>query len=195
MIRSHARGREADPELAQHVLLEPALGQVRASRGRLAGLPQDPHVVGGGALEQREQPLARLPALGLARILGLALELDVRALGEPLERRAEVEPLRLHGEREHVAARAAAEAVVELLDGIDAERRRPLLVERAQAGQPPLAGGLELGAGADELDEVDGVADALARVAGVARHQPARPCGTKRSVQARMAKRSVIPAR
>ena len=55
--------------------------------------------------------------------------------------------------------------------------------------------GLQLGARADELDEVDRVADALARVVGVARHQLARPCGTKRSVQARIAKRSVMPAR
>ena len=55
----------------------------------------------------------------------------------------------------------------------------------------------QLGAGADELGEVDRVADALARVVGVARHQScaASPCGTKRALQARMAKRSVMPAR
>jgi hypothetical protein len=146
-------------------------------------------------VREREQPLARLAARRLVRVLGLALQRYPVALGQPLERAREVEPLGLHHEPEDVAARRAAEAVVELLDRIDAERGRALLVERAQPMQPADAGALELRAGADELDEVDGVADPLARLSRVARHQSARPCGTKRSVHARIAKRSVMPAR
>src|SRR5262249_49716519 len=107
----------------------------------------------------------------------------------------EVKPLGLHHELEDVAARLAAEAVVELLPRVDAERGRPFLVERAQALQPVHPRALELRARAHELREVHGVAYPLRRVVGVARHQSARPCGTKRSVQARMAKRSVMPAR
>ena len=126
--------READAELPQHVLLEPAPGEVVARRSRLVRLPEHAHVVGGRALEQCEQPLALGPALGVARVLGVALELDPGALGERLERGGEVQPLRLHRELEDVTARAAAEAVVELLDRIDAERRRALVVERAQPG-------------------------------------------------------------
>ena len=76
---------------------------------------------------------SRALALGrVARVLGLALQRHAVALGQRLQRRAEVQPLRLHHELEDVAARAAAEAVVELLDRVDAERRRALLVERAQ---------------------------------------------------------------
>ena len=61
--------------------------------------------------------------------------------------------------------------------------------------EPRHAGPPELRARADELREVHGVADSLARIVGVPRHQSARPCGTMRSVQSRMANRSVIPAR
>jgi hypothetical protein len=179
--------READTELAQHVLLEAALGQVGARRSRLGRLPQHAHEVRGGALEQRQQPLALAAPLGLARVLGLTLELDARPLGQQLERTREVKPLGLHREAEDIAARAAAEAVVELLDRLDAERRRALVMERAQAGHAVRPSRLELCPRAHELDEIDRVADPLARFVGVARHQPASPRGTKRSLQARIA--------
>jgi hypothetical protein len=162
--------RVADAELAQRALGQPAAEQVLARAGRLARLPQHAHVVGRGPLEQREQARLAVAPLGRPRVLRLGLELDPRPLGERLERGLEVEPLGLHHELEDVAALAAAEAVVELLDRVDAERRRPLVVERAQPRVAPLAGLAQLGARADELDEVDRVAHALLRVGRVARH-------------------------
>ena len=156
-----ARRRVADPELAQRALVEAAAEQVLARPRRLAALPQHAHVVRGGALQQGEQPVAAHALRGVARVLALALELHPGALGEPLQRRAEVQALRLHREREDVAAGPAAEAVVELLDGIDPERRGALLVERAQALEPVRAGALELRPRTDELREVDRVADLL----------------------------------
>ena len=72
------------------------------------------------------------PALGLARILGLALQLDPAAIGQQLERRLEVHALGLLHEREHVPLGLAAEAVVDLLHRVDPERGRALVVERAQ---------------------------------------------------------------
>ena len=180
--------REPDPELAQRPLLQAPRSEVRAGGGRLGRLPQHPHVVGGRALEQCAQPVISLR--GAPRSPDpprLALELDPAAVGERLQRTREVEPLGLHHEREDVAARAAAEAVVELLDRVDPERRRPLVVERAQPGQPSRARAPQLRAGADQLLEVDRIPDPLARVLRVASHQIARPCGTKRSVQARIA--------
>ena len=82
--------------------------------------------------------LSRSRRFGGLRVLRLALELHAGAVGERLQRGAEVEPLGLHHELEDVAALAAAEAVVELLDRVDAERRRALVVERAQPGVAPL---------------------------------------------------------
>jgi hypothetical protein len=107
----------------------------------------------------------------VARVLRLALELYPVAVGQRLQRAREVEPLGLHHEREDVAAGAASEAVVELLDGVDPERRRALVVERAQPLEPPHARLPQLRPRADELLEVDRVADPLAGVLCVPRHQ------------------------
>src|SRR4029079_7599903 len=103
---------------------------------------------------QRQEPLPRLAGCGLTRVLGLTLQLHAVALREPLERRREVQSLGLHHELEDVAARLAAEAVVELLRRVDPERRRPLLVERAQPLQPVQARALELAARPDQPREV-----------------------------------------
>ncbi len=56
----------------------------------------------------------------------------------------------------------AAEAVVDLLDGVDAERRRALVVERAEPLRAVRCRAPELRARADDLGEVDGVPDPLA---------------------------------
>ena len=100
-----------------------------------------------------------LAPLGLPRVLLLALQLDPVALGQQLQRAAEVHALGLLHEREQIARGLAAEAVVDLLRRVDAERRRALVVERAQplvARRPRAA---QLGARGDQLDEVDRVAD------------------------------------
>ena len=51
----------------------------------------------------------------------------------------------------------------------------------------------QVGLGADQLDHVDGVAQPVDRVAGEQRHRQ-NPCGSDRSSNARIAKRSVMPA-
>src|SRR5262249_12475345 len=125
--------RVADPERAQRLLGEAAVGQVPA-RGRcLLRLPQVALVEAGRALQQLQQPLARLAALGRARVLVLDGQLDADALGQRLHRADEVQALGLLDELERVAPDPAAEAVVDALVSIHAERRRALLVERAQA--------------------------------------------------------------
>ena len=100
--------------------------------------------------------------LRFPRILTLALQLDPVALCQQLERFLEVHALGLLYEREDVARGLAAEAVVDLLGRVDAERRSSLLVERTQPLIPGRARAPKLGARGDQLDEIDGVADAIA---------------------------------
>ena len=164
------RRRVADPELPQRPLGQPTSEEVLPRVSGLLGLPEDSGVVGRGAVQHVEQPLLAAAARGGPRILLLGLELDPRPLGQRLQGRLEVQPLGLHHELEDVAALAAAEAVVELLDRVDAERRRPLVVERAQPRVAPLAGLAQLGPRVHQLDEVDRVAHALLRIGLVARH-------------------------
>src|SRR5919106_5839744 len=104
-------------------------------------------------LQHLEQPLASVArALGVRGRL-LVLERDAEAVGQPLDRAREVDALRLLDERDQVAALPAAEAVEELVRGVDREARRPLLVERAAPG-PAGARLAELRSRADDLDHV-----------------------------------------
>ena len=125
--------READAEVLQRLLGEPALGQVLARLAGLLRLPEVVRVVGGAAFQQLLQALAALPCGLRPRVLLLALQLDPVAVGERLDRLGEPEPLLLHHEAEDVARHPAAEAVVELVLGVDREGRRALVVERAEA--------------------------------------------------------------
>ena len=126
--------REPQPVLAAHLFAERAAREVVARVRPRRRIPEDALVVGGRGIEQREQPLAPLPArIRLWRDL-VVLERNVEPIREPLDRADEVELLRVADERDQVALRAAAEAVVELLERVDGEARRPLLVERAPAG-------------------------------------------------------------
>src|SRR5206468_1047108 len=100
-------------------------------------------------------PLALFSAFRL-RVVALALELDVRAIGQELQRLHEVEPLRLLDEVEDVALLTAAEAEEHLFRGVDRERRAALVVKRAKtdplAPHPPQIRPL-----GDEAVEVDRV--------------------------------------
>ena len=215
-------GREAHAELPQDLLAQaPAVQVLPRARG-LAGLPQGANVVGSGAREQLQQPLAPPAPLGLARVLLLAHELHPVAIGEQLERFPEVDPLGLLHEREHVARGLAAEAVVDLLLRVDAERGGALLVERAQPLVARRPGPPQLGSRGDQLEEVDRLAHAIPGLVGVEGHlfrgwsdahppyrsaarrrpprgllesQRANACGTSRRVYSPMQKRSVMPAR
>ena len=123
--------REAEPELAADLLAQPAAREVRAHRLTGGGIPQVALVERRRLVEQRMQPVTPLSrCLDLRRAL-LVLERDPEALREPLDRADEVDALRLPHERDHVAALAAAEAVIELVHRVDGEAGRPLLVEGA----------------------------------------------------------------
>ena len=130
-------------------------------RGSL-GLPEVALVEAGGPLEQRVEALSvsALPVL-LGRRL-LVVELHVEAIGEPLDRADEVDPLDLLHERDRVASLAAAEALEQSTIGRDAEARRPLLVERAQSDETR-AGLAQAHVLLDDGDDVD---DRLYRLDG-----------------------------
>ena len=116
------------------------------------------------------QPLPAAAALLGRRVVLLALHPHVEALGQELHRLLELERLGLLDELEGVAALAAAEAVVELLLGVHGERRRALVVERAQPG-PARADPPQVGLLADQVDHVHRVPDAVDRVLREQRHQ------------------------
>ena len=162
--------RITDAELAQGLLLEPSAEQVRACRLRLAGLPQVARVVRRRPRQQRVQPFAALAAGGRARILVLGLELDAEAIGERFQRALEVQALGLLDEVERITGLLAAEAVVVLLVGPDVERRRSLVVKRAQAEVAVDARAPQLRARRDERQHVDRGQHAIPRVSGVAAH-------------------------
>ena len=77
--------------------------------------------------------------------------------GERLDGLGEFEPVDLAHEVDDVAARAAAEAVVEALVAVHGEGGRALVVERAEP-LPGAAGLLQRGVVADDLDDVRGAA-------------------------------------
>src|SRR5207245_2597034 len=106
--RRLARG-EPEPELAADLLAAAAPREVRARLRGSLGLPEVALVEAGGPLEQRVEALSvsALPVL-LGRPL-LVVELHVEAIGEPLDRADEVDPLVLLHERDRVASLAAAE--------------------------------------------------------------------------------------
>ena len=124
----------------------------------------------------------------------LALQLDAIAVRQRLHGLAETEPFLLLHEPEHVAPRLAPEAVVELLPGVDRERRRALLVERAQP-RVALAAAPQLGVRRNDLDDVGGVLDPLDRLGREpAAGQSFDSSGSARRLKVAMQKRSVIPA-
>jgi hypothetical protein len=149
---------------------QPAPREVRARLLGLGRVPQDALVVGRRAVEQLVEPPLAFAALGVARVLLLELELDPVPVGEQLDRRLEVDALGLHDEVDRRAALVAAEAEEDLLGGVDAERRRPLVVERAERHEARRTGPPDLGARADEVAHVDRVADPLDRLLCVAGH-------------------------
>ena len=117
-------------------------------------------VEGRRALEQRVQPLLPLPlAIRLRRGL-LVLERHVEAVCEPLDRTDEVELLGLLDEVDRVAALAAAEAMEGSALGHHRERRRLLLVERAE----PLVARAHLAQPRPALDDRDDVDRGLHRL-------------------------------
>ena len=146
--------RETETERARALLAEPAAREVLPHRCTRLRLPEHPLEVRRRLLEQSGQPLATLACRVLARRRLLVLERDAEPLGEPLDRADEVEVLGLLDEAHDVPALAAAEAVVELADGVDREARRALLVERAAAAVSRARRTTQRGSGRDDVDHV-----------------------------------------
>jgi hypothetical protein len=115
------------------------------------------------------QPLAPAAPLLRLRVVLLPLDPHPRALGQQLHGLLELERLGLLDELEGVAALAAAEAVVQLLLGVDRERGGALVVERAQPG-PARADPAQVRLLANQLDHVDCVSDTVDRVLREQRH-------------------------
>src|ERR1039458_7656705 len=90
--------------------------------------------------------------IGILRALG---HWNAVALGQALEGFVKAQTFELHDEAHHVALGLAPEAVVELLGGVDRERRSLLLVERAEALIAVDAGLAEPDFFADDADNVD----------------------------------------
>ena len=112
----------------------------------------------GGLLADR---LQALPLAARRRAAaGLLGQLDMRPVRELADGLGEREVLRLHDEAERVAAGAAAETVPQLGGGVDLERGRLLVVQRAAA--PEVAAALaHRRALADERDDVGRLAHFL----------------------------------
>ena len=137
-------GRVAEAECRPHLDRHAAALEVR--RGRVAG-PREP--LGEEALRRRErleEPVA--PVVARAAALA-ARDRHAEARREHLDGLREFQAVHLADEVDDVAARAAAEAVVEALVAVDGEGRRALVVERAEA-LPRAAGLLERRVVADD---------------------------------------------
>ena len=110
--------RQGFPECLTRAITKPALCGVGGASGALRSRVEL-------GLEPRRLRLQlggefRLAGAG-GPLSGLARYLDSRDRGKLFHRRDEVEPFVFHQEADRVAAGAAAEAVVELLVGVDAE--------------------------------------------------------------------------
>ena len=184
--------RTADPELGQNLVAQPALGEVGPCSACLRRISQEARVEARGALQQLGQPCPSPTLILEPGVLLLAVELDAVAVGQRLDRLGEPQRLLLLDELDHVAPDPAPEAVVELLLGVDRERRRALVVKRAQAREPgPRAP--QVGVGRDDLDDVRRLLDPL----DAGPREPAHSrdsSGSARRLKLAIAKRSVIPA-
>ncbi len=142
---------EADSEMLHRVITKTAMLEIAAGLGGL-------WMLGELALEPQRRRLQlggefRLAGAG-GPLSGLARYLDSRDRGKLFHRRDEVEPFVFHQEADRVAAGAAAEAVVELLVGVDAEGGAFLVVEGAERGVV-LARFAQVHAGIDHVDDID----------------------------------------
>ena len=179
-------GRQAEPELAADRLAEAPTGEVRPHRLARGRLPQVALVEGSRLLQHRVQPVSATARLLDVRRQLLVFERDPETLRKPLDGLGEIELLELADEADRVAALAAAEAVEQLVDRVHREARRPLVVERATAGEAR-ARPLERGVLRDEIDHVRRRAHLCDRGVLDPRHQDDSEYSS--------ANRSVMPAR
>ena len=143
-------GGPSQPEAAYHLAVVPPAAQVVPGLAGV-GRGQQPLVVPlGGLLHGVEEHLA---ALTVPTRRGVLADGDAGLVGQAADGVDEVEVLDGPHETDGVALGLAAEAVVEAVLGVDAERWGLLPVERAQA-LPPAAHLLECGVLTDQGDDV-----------------------------------------
>ncbi len=121
--------------------------------------------VGGGGEQWVQRRIGRLARLVRAAAF-FAWNFHAGGLGQIFDSLEEVQVVVVHDEAQGIAAGAAAEAVIELLVGADAERRGFLFVERA-AGGVVLAGFFHLQARADHVDDVGAVQKVVNEALGI----------------------------
>ena len=157
--RVPARRGEPAAELRGGLGVEVALEQVLPSGRGLVGLQRlGVELLGGGV--GGEQPASAAPvALHVRRRRAGVGDGVADPVGEQLDRLDEADVLDLLDERVDVAALAAAEAVEVAVVGPDVERRRLLVVERAQALQRVRARPAQLHVVADDVLDADAFTD------------------------------------
>ncbi|MNP09559.1 hypothetical protein D3C76_1016710 [compost metagenome] len=160
-----ARWRKTEAEVPGDFTGQPATFEVVhggfARRMAFQGLAIE---IGGGRKQRVQRRIG-----GLARLVRAPAffpgDFHPGGLGQFFDSLGEVQVVVVHDEAEGIAASAAAEAVVELLVGADAERRRFLFMERA-AGRVVLARFLHLQARADHVDDVGAVQEVVNKALG-----------------------------
>jgi len=151
-----ARRRKAEAEVpGDHAGQAAALEVFHRGLAGWVALERLPIVPGGGIEQRIKWRIDWLPGFASGAVI-LAWNFHARALGQVLDRLGKVQVVVVHDEAERVAACAAAEAVVELLVGTDAERRGLFLVERA-AGRVVLAGLFQLDTRTHHFNDVGAV--------------------------------------
>src|SRR6266404_5730737 len=169
--RVPALGRVAQAEALAHLGVHPTLLEIGA-RLLAAALPQRGGVELGRERHHAPQRFELAVHLGCPRArVGQG---HPGALGERAHRLREGDAVLAHQEAEGVAARAAAEAVVDVALRVDRERRGLLGVEGAEP-LPVLARALELHHLADDLEDVDAGADLVEVLLGESARHGVRP--------------------
>ena len=168
---SQPDGAKPQPKLRGRLGVEVALDQVLPRRRGLVGLQRlGVELLGRGV--GGDQPAAAAPvALHVGRRRAGVGDGVADPVGEHLDGLDEADVLDLLQERVDVAALAAAEAVEVAVVGADVERRRLLVVERAEPLQRVGAGAAQLHVVADDVLDADAFADGR----DVAIGDPARP--------------------
>ena len=157
LIRLSPAGRcEAQAEVAgDHPRQAAALEVFHGSLARGVALQCLTVIVGGGIEQRIKRRVDRLPgfATGAAFLAG---HFHAGALGQILDGLGKVQAVVVHDEAKGIATCAAAEAVIELLVGADAERGGFFLVEWA-AGGVVLSGFFQLNTRTHHFDDIGAV--------------------------------------